>query len=95
VGLARRERVDDLRDLYGAAFVWAESPAEMRSRMTAAQRERFDRLLSQQAFLLDLLIERGGPTPRLDPALADASLDSRVAAALAVRTLMRRALRGT
>lgn len=87
--LSRSVRVADLRDMYGA--VWVESPAEMLGRMTAEQRARFDRLRSEQAFLLD----RGEPSPRLDPALADVDLDPRVAAAVAIRNLMRRVLKET
>ncbi len=87
--LSRSVRVTDLRELYGV--VWVESPAEMLGGMTAEQRGRFDRLRSEQAFLL----ERGEPSPRLDPALADVEAEPRVAVALAIRNLMRRALRGT
>ncbi len=92
-GLKRGERVEDLREMHGAAGV--ESPAEMLSRMTPEQRARLGRLRSEQMFLL----ERGKPSPRLDPALASASTDDDmgrcVAWALASRRLMRRALRGT
>jgi len=42
VGLSRRERVDDLREMYGAVYV--ESADEMLSRMTPAQRALFGRL---------------------------------------------------
>lgn len=84
MGLTRSERVEDLRDLYGAAFVWVESPAEMLARMTAAQRRRFE-----------LLMGRGEPSPCLDPALGDASLEPCVAVALATRNLMRRVLEET
>lgn len=88
MGLTRRERVADLRELHGAA--WVESPAEMLGRMTTKQRACFNRLRSEQAFL----IERHTLSPRLDRALADVALEPRVAYALANRTLMRRALRG-
>ncbi len=87
--LTRTERVADLRELYGAA--WVESPAEMLSRMTPEQRARLGRLQSEQAFLL----ARGKPSPRLDPALADEELERCVAYALANRRRMRRALNGT
>jgi len=42
VGLSRRERVDDLREMYGAVYV--ESAREMLSRITPAQRALFGRL---------------------------------------------------
>ncbi len=89
MGLTRRERVADLRELFDV--VWVESPAEMFARMTAGQRDRFEDLRAEHSYLVD----RGEPSPRLDPALADPGLDPRVAAALAMRNLMRRALRGS
>lgn len=86
--LSRSARVEDLRE-HGAT--WVASPAEMLALMTEKQRRRFEQLCSEQAFL----VARGAPSPRLDPALADASLEPRVAAALAVRNLMRRVLEDT
>jgi hypothetical protein len=90
-GLSRRERVQDLREFYGA--VWVESPAEMLRRLTPEQWARLDRLRSEQMFLLD----RGKPSPRLDPALAADPLVEMawcVACAIANRRLVRRALEG-
>ena len=90
VGLKRSVRTADLRQVHGALPV--ESPAEMVRRMTPEQRARLGRLWSEQLFLLD----RGKPSPRLDPALAaDAEMGEMercVAYALATRRLMRRAL---
>jgi DNA (cytosine-5)-methyltransferase 1 len=84
--LNRHERVADLREFHGA--VWVESPSEMLARMTPYERDRFRQLRSEQLFLL----ERGKPSPRLDPALDDEELDPRVACAITNRRLMRRAL---
>lgn len=91
MGLSWRERVQDLRDLYGA--VWVEAPAEMASRTTPEQRAQLGRLWSEQLFLLD----RGKPSPRLDPVLeaaqeAEDEMERCAAYALANRKLMRRAL---
>jgi hypothetical protein len=87
--LSRQERIRDLVEFHGV--VWVESPAEMLSRMTHEQRKRFEGSHSYQLFLL----ERGKPSPRLDPALADQNMDPRVACAITNRRLLRRALNGT
>jgi len=92
VRLTPRERVEDLREFYDAVSV--ESAAEMATRMIPAQRALLGRLLEEQAFLL----ERGRPSPRLDPAFAAAaagdadSMGWRVAVARARRQVMRQAL---
>jgi DNA (cytosine-5)-methyltransferase 1 len=91
VGLTRGERVRDLCEHHGAA--WVESPSEMLARMSLDQRERLAGLRSEQTFLL----RRGEPSQFLDPALAalgemDNEMERRVAYALAGRRLARRAL---
>lgn len=91
MNLERRDRVRDLCETYGAA--WVESPAEMLRRMSPAQRARLAGLRDEQSYLL----ARGEPSPRLDPALAradeiDEEMERRVALALAARRLGRRAL---
>ena len=92
MGIERGERAEYYREVYGAE--WVESAAEMRSRMSADQRERLDRLRSEQV----LLLARGEPSPRLDPGLAacaaggTSEVEERVAFARANRRLARRAL---
>jgi len=89
MSLSRQERIRDLVEFHRAT--WVESAAEMLTHLTLEQRAVFERLWSEQLFLL----ERGKPSPRLDPALADDDMDPRVACAITNRRLLRRALKGT
>jgi hypothetical protein len=89
MSLSRQERIRDLVEFHGV--VWVESPTEMLSRLSPAQRVVFDGLRSEQLFLL----ERGKPSPGLDRVLAREDMDPRVAYAITNRRLLRRALNGT
>lgn len=89
MSLSRQERIRDLVEFHGV--VWVESPVQMLSRMTPEQGATLSRLQSEQLFLF----ERGKPSPRLDPTLADEDMDPRVAYAITNRRLLRRALNGT
>lgn len=93
MGLKRDERVEYFREMYGADWVW--SADRLVGRMTPEQRERLNRLESEQGYLL----ARGGSDARLDPALMAATTDSvagtvgeSVQFARARRNLMRRVL---